>query len=95
MIPWHEASVFVPPNRWFHQHFNVGGTPARYLALHALPSLSTYSERVDDLARDQIEYTDEDPYIRQTFESELAKRGLTSHMPAGAYLDRDYKWAAD
>jgi gentisate 1,2-dioxygenase len=95
MIPWHEASVFVPPNRWFHQHFNVGDAPARYLAMHALPGLSTYSERVEDLARDQIEYPDEDPFIRQTFEAELAKRGLTSRMPAGAYADRNYKWTAD
>jgi hypothetical protein len=95
MIPWHEASVFVPPNRWFHQHFNVGDTPARYLAMHALPGLSTYSERVDDLARDQIEYPDEDPWIRQMFEAELAKRNLTSHMPEGAYLDRAYKFTAD
>ena len=94
-IPWQEASVFVPPNRWFHQHFNVGDAPARYLALHALPGLSTYSERVEDLARDQIEYPDEDPWIRQTFEEELAQRGLTSRMPAGAYLDRDYKWTGD
>ena len=92
MIPWHEASVFVPPNRWFHQHFNVGDMPARYLAMHALPGLSTYSERVEDLARDQIEYPDEDAYIRQTFEAEMAKRGLTSRMPEGAYVDRDYKW---
>ena len=92
MIPWHESSVFVPPNRWFHQHFNVGNTPARYLAFHALPGLSTYSERVDDLARDQIEYPDEDPWIRQTFEAELAKKGLTSRVPEGAYLDRAYKW---
>ena len=91
-IPWHEASVFVPPNRWFHQHFNVGTTPARYLAFHALPGLSTYSERVEDLARDQIEYPDEDPYIRNTFEAELAKRGLTSHMPEDVYRDRNYQW---
>ena len=23
IVPWHEASMFVPPNQWFHQHFNV------------------------------------------------------------------------
>jgi hypothetical protein len=26
------------------------------------------------------------------FESELAKRGLTSDIPEEAYRDRDYKW---
>jgi hypothetical protein len=50
------------------------------------------SERVEDLARDQIEYPDEDPFIRQKFEDELAKRGLTTLMPQEAYKDRNYKW---
>ena len=34
IIPWHEASCFVPPFRWFHQHFNVSTNPDRYLAIH-------------------------------------------------------------
>ena len=91
-IPWHEASVFVPPDRWFHQHFNVDDSPGRYLAMHAPRAVSRAAERIEDRARDQIEYPDEDPWIRQTFESELAKRGLKSIMPEQAYQDRDFEW---
>src|SRR5438093_1085019 len=47
-IPWHEASVFVPPNRWFHQHFNVSDHDDRYLAFHA-PRGGGGNERVEDL----------------------------------------------
>ncbi len=89
VIPWHEASVFVPPDRWFHQHFNVGEAPARYLAFHA-PGGG--NERVADPANDQIEYVAEDPFIRQKFESELKARGLETLMPAGCYTDPDYKF---
>lgn len=93
VIPWREGSVFVPPNRWFHQHFNIGATPARYLAFHLPRGLNMGSERVENRARDQIEYPDEDPWIREKFESELAARGLASSMPDEAYQDRDYRWA--
>jgi hypothetical protein len=95
VIPWHEGSVFVPPNRWFHQHFNVGAQYARYLALHAPRGVAGRSERLEDLARDQIEYPDEDPFIRQKFEEELGKRGIASLMPEEAYHDPNYKWDYD
>ena len=49
-------------------------------------------EGIDDPARDQIEYPDEDPWIRQTFEAELAKRGLTSLMPDEAYRQPGFEW---
>ena len=94
IVPWHEASVFVPPNRWFHQHFNVGKIPARYLAFHA-PRATGQSERLEDRQRDQFEYPDEDPFIREKFESELAQRGMTSLMPDRAYTDREYAWTYD
>jgi hypothetical protein len=85
-------STFVPPNRWFHQHFNVGSAPARYLAIHPPRGFSGISEKIADRARDQIEYTDEDPSVRARFQDELAKRGLTSQMAEEAYRNRDYEW---
>jgi oxalate decarboxylase/phosphoglucose isomerase-like protein (cupin superfamily) len=93
VIPWHEASVFVPPDRWFHQHFNTGATPARYLALHPIRQFSGHSERVENVSRDEISYPEEDPFIRETFESALAKNGLTSLMPEEAYRDRNFAWS--
>jgi len=87
VCPWKEGSLFVPPDNWYHQHFNLGGTDARYLALHALPQFS------GNPYRHQIEYPDEDPWVRQYFEGELAKRSLKTLMPNECYEDRDYKWA--
>ncbi len=84
-LTWQAGSAFVPPARWFHQHFNVGDKPARYLALHSAPSILGYGENVEDLARDQIEYSAEDPRIRQTFAAKLAERGLKSGMPDSLY----------
>jgi len=92
VIPWHEGSVFVPPDRWFHQHFNVGVTPARYLAFHRKVG---EREWVENRQRDQIEYPNEEPWIREKFEAELAKRGLKSRMPKEAYRDRDFEWNYD
>jgi oxalate decarboxylase/phosphoglucose isomerase-like protein (cupin superfamily) len=92
VIPWHEGSAVVPPDHWFHQHFNVGAKPARYLALHPPPFLGGYAERIEDRARDQIEYPDEDPFVREKFAQELGRRGLVSLMPERAYRDRDWEW---
>jgi len=92
VVPWHEASCFVPPNKWFHQHFNAGGEPARYLALHPPMQFHGHAEKVEDRAKDQIEYVNEDPWVREKFESELAKRGLTSLMPPETYTNPDFEW---
>jgi predicted metal-dependent enzyme (double-stranded beta helix superfamily) len=84
---WRAGTLMVPPERQFHQHFNAGGEPARYLALkpfssRKFPGLRKQwgtSESVK-LGGDQIEYEDEDPRIRAMFEAELGKRGVTSQM---------------
>ncbi len=85
LIPWHGGSMFVPPNRWFHQHFNIGTTPARYLALkwnsRKYPMGKAYRTEEDiKSGGDQIEYRDQDPEIEKIFETECAKRGAVSKM---------------
>jgi oxalate decarboxylase/phosphoglucose isomerase-like protein (cupin superfamily) len=86
VCPWKEGSIFVPPENWYHQHFNTGATDARYLALAPPPQFS------GNPYRHQIEYPFEDPWVRETFQSELAKKGLESLMPAEAYENPDFEW---
>jgi hypothetical protein len=92
VVPWHEGSLFTPPDKWFHQHFNLGGIPARYLAFHPPAQFSGYSEKVEDRRRDQIEYPNEEAWIREKFEGELKARGFSSIMPEQAYKDENYEW---
>jgi len=83
---WEVGSMIVPPNLWFHQHFNTGTTPARYLAFkHEVVSVRNaqgvpkawISQRVGG---DQIDYADEQPVVRTLFAEALAKNGLESKM---------------
>jgi quercetin dioxygenase-like cupin family protein len=84
---WREGSMVVPPDSWWHQHFNTGKNPARYLALRSFGSKKhrgagkKYKGTVDrKLGGDQIEYDDEDPIVRTMFAEALAKNGLESRM---------------
>jgi len=82
---WHEGSVIVPPDRWFHQHFNKGNTPARYLALRwgslKYPIITQANRDVERIRReDQIEYEDQSPEIHRLVESECAKSGAQVSM---------------
>jgi len=79
---WQAGSVIVPPNMWFHQHFNTGTAPARYLAFkHEATSIRNeqgvpkawISRR---LGGDQIDYADEPPAIRKLFAEALTKHDL-------------------
>jgi oxalate decarboxylase/phosphoglucose isomerase-like protein (cupin superfamily) len=83
---WEVGTLIVPPNMWFHQHFNTGTKPARYMAFkHEVVSIRNaqgvpkawISRRVGG---DQIDYVDEKPYIRKEFEQELAKRNIETNM---------------
>jgi oxalate decarboxylase/phosphoglucose isomerase-like protein (cupin superfamily) len=92
VAPWKPGSLITPPNKWFHQHFNVGEKPARYLAFHPPLQFDGHAEKVEDRARDQIEYVDEDTAVRSLFEKELSERGLTSLLPDEAYTQREFEF---
>ena len=61
--------MIVPPNMWFHQHFNTGTTPARYLAFKAEGVAIRNPQGVPKawisqrLGGNQIDYADERPEI--------------------------------
>ncbi len=81
-VPWHAGSLFVPPGRWFHQHFNTGPEPARYVALKFTGSrkfplgIKYLSSEMTKTGPDQIEYEDEDPEIRAMYEREAGEKGV-------------------
>ena len=84
---WEVGTLIVPPNMWFHQHFNTGTTPARYLAFKHEVRVRSATRRAcrrpgsaGALGGDQIDYADEQPDVRKMFAEALAKHGLTSRM---------------
>ena len=85
---WQEGSMIVPPNLWFHQHFNTGASPGRYLAFKARSGLDPQraqgvpkawiSRRI--LGGDQIDYAElKNPVVRQMF---ARRAGETRHDAA-------------
>jgi hypothetical protein len=82
---WQIGTLIVPPNAVFHQHFNTGPNPARYLAFKA-PNPDRNSQGVPTawisrkLGGTQIDYADETPAVRSMFSEALAKHGLKPNM---------------
>jgi len=96
---WQAGSLYLPTqdaeNEYFHQHFNVGTTPARYINM--APSNSrkyTYKRGINDPGKQaevramvsikeggiQMEYEDEPRRIHEIFEAELAAHGQECRM---------------
>lgn len=82
-VDWKDGAILSPSDNMYHQHFNTGATPARYLALR-LGGHPEYQTKRQQSAEywaerrvDQIEYEEEDPSIRAEYEAEIAKHGLT------------------
>ncbi len=86
MVPWKEGSIFSPKDKEYHQHFNSGPEPARYLAytFGGLVVSNTEGRAGADVSEKeggwQIEYEDEDPDVIERFEQECAKHGAKVTM---------------
>jgi quercetin dioxygenase-like cupin family protein len=87
---WQPGTLVVPPEQWFHQHFNTGATPARYLALRLVGKRyrqpTPYGSEGSDVSVKeggwQIEYEDEPRMVHEVFERELASHGAPCRMKA-------------
>ena len=89
-VDWGPGTMVVPPLDWFHQHFNSGATPARYLALrwgsrrYDMGGVFQSGEGKTDVdvkaGGAQIEYPDEDREIHHLFEAELTRSGAKCRM---------------
>lgn len=89
-VPWRPGTMFVPPGMWWHQHFNTGPSPARYLAIRwggAKWRVARYLDiqGVDKSRQDggnQIEYEDQDPRVHCMFVERCAAREVPVRMEA-------------
>lgn len=92
-VDWVEGSLFVPPDGWFHQHFNTGLDSARYIAptwggdgrwfMRALGGggrTHLLGKTSTSKGGNMIEYEDEDPQVREIYLAELKKSGIELHM---------------
>lgn len=83
---WGDGSVIVPPDMWWHQHFNTGAEPVRYLAMrwgsnkHHVFKRYTGDVAVKD-GGNQIEYADQHPSVYYEYAARLKKVGLAVDMP--------------
>lgn len=83
-VEWHAGTVFSPPEWAWHQHFNTGPTPARYLAVRnnnpehplrtGLPGF--HNGNHTQFGGTQIEFEDEDPVIYDDYARELKRNGV-------------------
>ena len=92
IAPWQEGAVFVPPNQWYHMHVNSGAVENRQLRIFPPKPTMNYTFKDEEK---YIPLVKEEPWIREYFEAELAKHGLTSLMPPECYTNPDYEWDTD
>ena len=95
-LPWRHGVMYTPPFWMFHQHFNTGPKPARYLACslgsRRYPFISLRRKSAEGFGSvpvqqggRQVEYEDQDPRIHRKWLEAIAQSGVKSQM--GDILD--------
>lgn len=90
-VHWKAGTIFSPREDEYHQHFNTGPTPARYMAYlySALVAINTMTVEGSTVSEAdggwQIEYEDEDPEVYGRFERECAQHGAAVTLPRPVY----------
>jgi uncharacterized RmlC-like cupin family protein len=72
---WHEGTIVSPAAGMWHQHYNVGGEPCRFVAFHATTAVQREEGGIE-----QIDFTDEDPSMRAMYIEECARNGVKMEM---------------
>jgi quercetin dioxygenase-like cupin family protein len=88
-VDWDPYTICVPPTMWYHQHFNTADQRARYMAMHG-PLQGLGVHQTDAMyfmdPRNQIEYHEEDPEVREQFKQELKENDVEFQMDQEAYV---------
>jgi gentisate 1,2-dioxygenase len=72
---WHEGTCISPPAGTWHQHYNTGTEPCKFVALHANTAVQKEEKGIE-----QIEFEDEDDSMRKMYAEECAKNGVKVDM---------------
>ncbi len=92
---WKPGTLITPPNMWYHQHFNGGKEPARYLAFKYEGVAIRNAQGVPKawisrrIGGHQIDYADENREVRTIFADALAEQGLEPQMDGSYELEKE------
>ncbi len=87
-VAWQDGTIFVPADQWYHQHFNTGHEPARFIKLGSprVGGGNVVFKMQSNLNQKRrgymIRYGEEDPKIREMFEADLKLNGAPLSMPS-------------
>ena len=72
---WHEGTCISPPAGTWHQHYNTGNQPCKFVALHANTAVQKEEKGVE-----QIEFEEVDESMKKMYAEECAKNGVKVDM---------------